>query len=1138
MYKLFIANTSIAAINAVIDQLERKNQAGSNHLVICPSNYGWSIEKLIHEKLNLEGSFNIKVSSFQRLSKEFAKSKKKRLGREGAVLLLRKVMLDNESQLKHYKKVAKEITFAGKIYNSVSLLSSNGITPDMLVSAATEKKDAISNKLNDLALIMEAFNREKQDKYIDDIERLDVLRSQIEENNYFEDQHIYILGQNDFSNKELEIIRAIEKKAKSVSIAMCRQGSTIPNRAIFPEQMIRSITGLINSEGAQVDEMDVVEVLKDPVSTLHGYVFSYDEPRYAPKHGNKIYAFKETNVYEEINAVAHEINRLVKRGGYRYKDITIASCCEKYQREIAHIFERYDIPVFVNMSFPLSQAISTTYLMSCIEVARQSYKQDKVIKLIKHPLFLSGDFDKDVDISEIDIFAFENYVLANRVDFKKFLQPIVDNEKHEIIRKQLVNLVNPFIVAERDGSAKTIVKASISLLSGARDTLNNIIAQKGIITEVKDKKGQLEEANKRAYDILIEVLKETADMFLDEKMKLFMFEQHLKTIVFEKKIAMLPRFIDSVFVGDINKDCILKTRIIFVVGASSSNMSTELTSDLLSQRDMDYMGNKNIEIYPTDKDLVLRSRFMFVDLLTKFEDRLYISYSEYNLGGELEAPSDAFKEVTGMLKLEPKSLLAKYSIDKVPSYSDNPQKAIERLEDICCYEANTLFTFLSNINVKVRAEEVREREKLLEIMYASLNSANKIVALPPCKVFTEEKKRYIDRILVKDGDALSITASRLEAYFRCPYSFFIQYGAKAKKRDEGELEVADIGTIMHAVLEEYFKHIKENNIDYSKLKNKIEVLRILEAAKKRAYSNIPNFDSFVAEPEIDFVLQNLEKELENIAMVLTSNVAKGEYRPEFFELEFNSKNNLSVIIEADKEKDIKLSIRGVIDRVDIYRKEGKEEAIMVIDYKSGSSSKQNHQASRICTGLAIQPYIYLMALRNKYKDIKAGGALYLPLSDRLNSKGLSYNFAGVLVANDENIYLVDREAYDMAEKSGTLVSSSVLPYNIKAKNNKDKNTKGEKPKIVSTTTPSYPALEYEDMDYIIEYVKKIIGRAATDIDDGFFCKKPASVDICKNCYVRSACLGTDEENTRESYDSRKLNTALKEKKLLNPDFNN
>ena len=127
MINTFRSNTSNSATERLIDEIGKNNVPGSIHLVICPSKYGFTLEKLIHERLGLAGSFNIDITSFSRYSYKKLQFIKTPIGTEGSVLLV-KSCFRKKKELKHYFRVVRNINFAVRMYNTLKLMSLMGIT--------------------------------------------------------------------------------------------------------------------------------------------------------------------------------------------------------------------------------------------------------------------------------------------------------------------------------------------------------------------------------------------------------------------------------------------------------------------------------------------------------------------------------------------------------------------------------------------------------------------------------------------------------------------------------------------------------------------------------------------------------------------------------------------------------------------------------------------------------------------------------------------------------------------------------------------------------------------------------------------------------------------------------------------------
>lgn len=76
---------------------------------------------------------------------------------------------------------------------------------------------------------------------------------------------------------------------------------------------------------------------------------------------------------------------------------------------------------------------------------------------------------------------------------------------------------------------------------------------------------------------------------------------------------------------------------------------------------------------------------------------------------------------------------------------------------------------------------------------------------------TENIKDYTS-FLYESGN---VSISKLENFMRCPFSYFINYGLRAKEREVYDFSPADYGTYCHKIFDGFFKRVFENNIDWN-----------------------------------------------------------------------------------------------------------------------------------------------------------------------------------------------------------------------------------------------------------------------------------------------------------------------------------
>ena len=130
------------------------------------------------------------------------------------------------------------------------------------------------------------------------------------------------------------------------------------------------------------------------------------------------------------------------------------------------------------------------------------------------------------------------------------------------------------------------------------------------------------------------------------------------------------------------------------------------------------------------------------------------------------------------------------------------------------------------------------------------------------------------------------------------------------------------------------------------------------------------------------LLVRMERILNRTVRTLQTQLCKGRFLPEAFEVSFDVLENLDSLNIALSEKE-KLRLRGRIDRVDIGETDDRV-YVKVIDYKSGD---RRFDLAALYYGLQLQLVVYMNAavelVQKKYPDKEAVPAamLYYRVAD-------------------------------------------------------------------------------------------------------------------------------------------------------------
>ncbi len=1062
MIKIITTNTINAGMRAVIDQIAL-NGLEEKHVVIVPDAHALSAEKVIFERLDLKGSMNIEVVSFMRFASKTLEGKiGSTLSKQGAVLFFKKVVNKCQSKLVHYGKSALTDGFAGEMYAVISSVRNNGISIKEFEESLMKLSGTTLNKAQDILLLYREY-MDMLGSFTDSTTRLEAFRREIANSTKIENSHIYLYGFDSLSQKQIEIISALGRSAKSVTIGLAKTNFGI-NHDLYPREVIERLTSYLQTEKVEyVLEDGVFERIKEPFNVLHQNLFTPLKPQFK-KAGQGIVVFKECDVYSQYNAVAREIIRLVRREGLRFNDIAVVDCGEPASMDFKEILTRYGIPHFIDERYPLTISLFSKFIVAILEVARFGYRLDKVRNLIKNPLF-STSFEEVCD--------FENFIIGENLNYDDYKKPFSE-DRFEEFRRKMLSLTTPF---ERGNRVEYFVDKIVEIIE-SEETLT-------LFEEtVNLDDATLKPLNEQARDRIVYLLSEYKALIGDEIMSPLNFKKTFLSSLEAEEIALIPRYIDAVYVGTLRESCIIKQKALFVIGATQDSLPAQHGFQaIVSPIDMDKLEDSGVRLYPTPIDRIREERFAFIDLITK-TDKLYLGYAEIALDGTENKPSEVIKDTLRLVDTKLISLNEGFLKESTLN--------VMGLEDAVGHRDNAFYTL--TYGAAERKGDLNDR------LFATLNDKEKAL-------ITEEKAPLESVSLQYTfGNDNHSKITQMEQYFTCPYRHFLQFGLSLQERKEGKLRLTDVGTFVHAVLEKYFLLTK------GKLRKMGVEERNLYADKAiKSVFDAENLKYLYNDPAIAYLLKRLKKECYTTITELTKNVLRGDFDPTYIELEFSARENAVKPVKF-KTPYGDIAFHGKIDRVDVSECDGKKMAI-AIDYKTGST---NSSLSKVYYGQKLQLYLYLLVLRDVL-DLIPAGSFYMPIKSGYFSTGRNYRFEGQVVMDPQIIKSLDKGTFESAMLDDKkLHDSPVLPVKIKIK-------KGE-----LTTSSKKNKVTEEDMATILRYVREIIPIAIKEIVDGNVERSPIA-GSCSGCSYKTICGGVEEGEERASNtDNSPLNVIFDE----------
>ena len=228
-------------------------------------------------------------------------------------------------------------------------------------------------------------------------------------------------------------------------------------------------------------------------------------------------------------------------------------------------------------------------------------------------------------------------------------------------------------------------------------------------------------------------------------------------------------------------------------------------------------------------------------------------------------------------------------------------------------------------------------------------------AFSPAKLSTDLCNVSEDNAKQLFPQRMKLSQSAIEKYVRCSFSYYCSYVLGLREEKRAEFNAIDIGLFIQFVLENMIKNIFS--------KNEIKVLdnNWLEEMTEKT---VNEYISSVC-PEYEKSskrLLHLYERLKRLSVLLVRNIydefSRSEFLPEHFELKINGQGDAPKPMEFKLKDGSTVYMSGVIDRVDILRRDGKL-YIRIVDYKTGS---KDFSLDDLRLGLNMQMLIYLFTL--------------------------------------------------------------------------------------------------------------------------------------------------------------------------------
>lgn len=969
--------------NKIIDESMKHKEY--NYFLIVPEQYTLEAQKklvIMHPK---GGTMNIDAIGLNRLAyrvfDELFVNTGQVLEDFGKSMLIKKILCEQKDNLKVYGGYYDKLGFVDEMKSMMSEMFQYNIKKENISSIMEQldKESPVYNKLLDIELIYREFEKFTGEHYIVAEQLLELFTQAVEESRILKSSYLYFDGFTGFTPVQLELIGKLIKCSRGVTFSFTADErnmslNNIKEHELFylTKTMIKQITDMALKNDIEVKPFEVIDGSESSrlknnqeLEFLERNIFRFPHGKYkAGLHNIELTVAENTK--SEAEFAASKIRMLVRDNGYRYKDIAIVTGdLEESSNIYERVMEEYDIPVFIDANTCLKGNPCSETIRSLINIFTEDFSYDSVFRFLKAGM---------TDISNDDIEILENYALKRGLrGYSRWNRPVP--ESYEKKNTKNVNAIREVFMNMLVDIRKVLVSKK-STCSDYVEALYDFLLKLNAYEKLEERKKHLYEVNNinegdaygQIFEKTVKLFDKITELLGDTKMTLKEFYEIMDAGLSEIEIGVVPPTVDRVLIGDLTRSRLNDIKVLFFTSVNDQIIpKPPKKGKILSDRDRELLTDKGLPLAPSEKQNGFIEQFYIYSILTKPSDKLYISYRNTNDSGEGARPSYLIDRL--------KSIFPKMSVSDFKSETKLP----DTYNDALKYMINAY-------EISGESTEYRTIEKILD----EKGFVKELCAIHEGQNYKNTvSKLDAETVSLLYGSYLKTSISRLETYAKCGFAYFLKYGLRLKERERFDIDVRDVGIILHSVMEKLFKSVKTTkNNDWDGLLEKERQDMVTDFVNQAAKENADDF--FDDSSRNKYMLNLIERMAQRSAGMLQKQIRLGSMKPDMLEKTFDSEKDGIDKYVFKLDNDMKMSLTGVIDRIDTEEDKGTV-YMKLIDYKS---SNKDLDMDEIVEGRQLQLITYSAIAyeleKEAYPDkkVELAGLLYYSFNDPIiESKG-------------------------------------------------------------------------------------------------------------------------------------------------------
>lgn len=953
----------------MIQLLQERVLNGEHVVTLVPEQFSYEFDQKLYRILGPVVFNQLETHSFKSLARAvFQRFGSVPDGKTNADDLTKMTLLyqavmhvsEREHMLQLLGKQCKQASFVEELSALFSQFRRSGITPDLLYDSSAALSGRLRTKTLDLFRIYQKYDQLLAQQHLKDTEtELTEAAAIANGQDAFLGDILCLDEFESFTEDEYEMLSVLLSSCKETIVALRTDSAEPMSFSLF--ETVQGTLMRIKRIAAELHIPVTVEACQTPyrfqaaeLQWLSLHIFRNTKPFSGQTQHLHILEAETPN--EEADYVCATIRRLLATNPELHcRDIAVlTNQMADYQSILETAMERYELPYHMDEKRSMLYTPLMVYIHTILELLRTKRPDTELLlRLGKTGL---------TDCTPAEIADLENYCYTWQIEGKTWNEPFTGGacEKAETVRKKLLLPLEKLQTDcrhSRTGEAYCRIVYEFLMQQQVERRLSEQLLS--IVDE--QKRMQVQEDWAHVWNCFIEILEHMASLYNDLELELSEYCVILSALTRSIQRGVPPRTLDAILISQGSTARLNAPKIVFLLGVCEGVFpALPGASAVFSERDCLTLEQMELPVVKSKKDQLADARLAAYKLLSSASHALYLTYPSVNVTQQKCYPSAVIAQI---LRMFPDAVKLKQTF----------------AEQGNAYYAVTLhaayYQYVQNYIVQSH-DTASIRQVLLENpFYAKrLHALSKMITVQngntEAPLFHIADSKLMQQYL---GNTLQLSASGLERYQLCPFSYFCRDMLQLYYRQRMRLAGAESGSLIHYCLE---RILREHDRDVFLALSPDALHKAVSGYAATFWKENMGGDFSKSGRELAAYQHTITGMLP-LLLHLQEELRQSAFFPYRMELQMTPDNPEFPPLCLMTAQGQKIRLVGKIDRVDLCQDDEKR-WVRVVDYKSGA---KNFSLGNLLYGLDLQMLIYLFSITSPgtaLSDALPAGALYLP----------------------------------------------------------------------------------------------------------------------------------------------------------------